>query len=70
MMKTDICSDCKYFCGYDGINEIWTSCDKIGDFKGVKKFCHDFEKYVTYEELEKEVERLKKIILELGGEIE
>lgn len=38
-MGKSICTQCEHFYGYDGITEIWTGCNLIGDFKGVKEDC-------------------------------
>ena len=65
------CKDCRYFIGFDGVNELWTYCNLLGDFKGSKKDCQHFEKKVTrmdllneIQELKKENEQLKEVISE------
>lgn len=37
------CTRCRYFTGYDGVEELWTGC-KYGDFKGHKKSCKHFKR--------------------------
>lgn len=69
-MSNEICPDCKHFDGYDeGWKDIVTMCNKIGDFEGTKKACHDFEKIITKEELlQEEIAQLKEQIKQLKGE--
>lgn len=60
-MSNEICPDCKHFIAYDeGLKDTLTMCNKIGDFEGVKKACHDFEKQITVKDLLREIDELKK----------
>ena len=54
------CKDCRYFIGFDGVNELWTYCNLLGDFKGSKKDCQHFEKKVTRMDFLNEIQELKK----------
>ena len=65
-MTDNVCRECRYFNGFDGIGELWTLCSN-GDFKGTRTHCEYFEKKITkadllrqVNELEKEIEQLKK----------
>ena len=65
-MTDNVCRECRYFNGFDGVGELWTLCSN-GDFKGTKTNCESFEKKITkadllkqISELEKEIEQLKK----------
>ena len=44
MTKGNICSNCRFFNGFDGINEVWTDCDIKGFFPGSRNDCKDFQK--------------------------
>ena len=65
-MTENVCRECRYFYGFDGVGELWTGCH-FGDFKGTKTNCENFEKNITkadllkqISELEREIEQLKK----------
>ena len=69
-MREEICPDCKHFHGYDdGWNDTLTHCRKIGDFEGIKKACHDFEKEITIKDLTEEIAQLKEENRKLKAEI-
>ena len=36
-VKKGHCITCYHFMGFDGIGELWTSCNLLGDFKGSHK---------------------------------
>lgn len=38
------CAKCRYFMGYDGVGELWTSCSIHGDFKVQKTSCKHFKR--------------------------
>ena len=58
MSKTD-CVNCKYFHGYDGVNELYVSCALHGDFKVKAVKCNSFEKKVTGADLLKKIHSLE-----------
>ena len=80
-MSENVCVDCKYFMGFDGVGELWTSCSIHGDFKVKTTSCKYFEKKVTKsdllnkiqslekenEQLKKDVENLQEVVAELGA---
>ena len=60
------CQDCEHFIGFDGISELWTMCNLIGDFKGSKKSCPHFKKKITKKDLLKEIKLLDAFLVEKG----
>ena len=66
-MTGNVCRECRYFNGFDGVGELWITCSIHGDFKVQKTNCEYFEKKITkadllrkIRELEREIEQLKK----------
>ena len=66
MMMTNRCTDCQHFIGYDGVNELWTYCNLLGDFKGSKKDCKHFKKRITKSDLLREIKLLDAFLVEKG----
>lgn len=69
-MNEKRCTNCKYFNGFDGINEIWTDCNKYGFFQGSKKDCKDFQTKETITSLNSLIQKQKRTIEELNNECE
>ena len=66
-MSGNVCRDCRYFNGFDGVGELWICCELHGDFRVRTTSCNNFEKRITtldllrrIRELEKELEQLQK----------
>ena len=59
-MSENVCVDCKYFMGFDGVGELWTSCSIHGDFKVKTTSCKYFEKKVTKSDLLNKIQSLEK----------
>lgn len=59
-MSENVCVDCKYFMGFDGVGELWTSCSIHGDFKVKTTSCKYFEKKVTKSDLLNKIQSLRK----------
>ena len=68
MGKTD-CVNCKYFHGYDGVNELYVICALHGDFKVHALTCNSFEKKVTGADLLKKIHSLENEIERQRNEI-
>ena len=67
-MTDNVCRDCRFFNGFDGIGELWTLCSN-GDFKGTRTHCEYFEKKVTKADLLRRVNKLEKELEELQKEL-
>ena len=67
-MTDNVCRDCRFFNGFDGIGELWTLCSN-GDFKGTRTHCEYFEKKVTKADLLRKVNKLEKELEELQKEL-
>lgn len=68
-MGENVCVDCKYFMGFDGVGELWTSCSIHGDFKVKTTSCKYFEKKVTKSDLLNKIHSLENSILSLENEV-
>ena len=69
-MTENLCHRCEHFNGYDGVNELWTDCDKYGMFKGSRVNCKDFKTKETLASLHSTITKQKTIIQELNDECE
>ena len=67
-MTDNVCRECRYFNGFDGVGELWTLCSN-GDFKGTRTHCEYFEKKVTKADLLRKVNKLEKELEELQKEL-
>ena len=67
-MADNVCRECRYFNGFDGVGELWTLCSN-GDFKGTRTHCEYFEKKVTKADLLRKVNKLEKELEELQKEL-
>ena len=69
-MSQKQCTNCKHFNGFDGINELWTDCNKYGFFQGSKRDCKDFQTKETIQSLRSTIHKQKQTIKELNDECE